>query len=76
MEKELRVTTDADFFEEHADSVELWSPGSPTFPDPALLAGDIVEADTTTPEALDLSALLGVSKAPDVWLFERLDYGE
>jgi SNF2 family DNA or RNA helicase len=27
----LRVTTDPDFFEQHSDSVELWSPGSPAF---------------------------------------------
>ena len=33
MRSELRVTTDADFFEQHADSLELWSPGSPLFPD-------------------------------------------
>lgn len=28
----VRVTTDAEYYEEHADSVELWSPGSPLFP--------------------------------------------
>jgi len=27
----LRVTTDPEFFEQHSDSVELWSPGSPAF---------------------------------------------
>lgn len=32
MDKPIRVTTDADFFEQHADSVELWSPGMPVFP--------------------------------------------
>lgn len=35
MTGELRVTTDAAYYETHADSVELWSPGSPLFPDPA-----------------------------------------
>jgi hypothetical protein len=30
----VRVTTDPTFFEQHAGSVELWSPGSPVFPDP------------------------------------------
>jgi hypothetical protein len=30
---ELRVTTDASFYEENADSVELWSPGGVAFPD-------------------------------------------
>ena len=29
---EVRVTTDARYFEEHAETVELWSPGSPLFP--------------------------------------------
>ncbi len=32
MEHPIRVTTDKDFFEEHSQSVELWSPGSPAFP--------------------------------------------
>ena len=32
MDAEVRVTTDARYFEEHAETVELWSPGSPLFP--------------------------------------------
>lgn len=28
----IRVTTDPSFYEDHAESVELWSPGSPAFP--------------------------------------------
>jgi hypothetical protein len=28
----VRVTTDPVYFEQHADSVELWSPGNPLFP--------------------------------------------
>jgi len=32
---ELRVTTDSEYFEQHPDSLELWSPGSPVFPDPS-----------------------------------------
>jgi hypothetical protein len=35
---EVRVTTDPVFYDEHADAVELWSPGSPAFPDAAELA--------------------------------------
>ncbi|MBL26615.1 MAG: helicase [Rhodospirillaceae bacterium] len=34
MAKEVRVTTDPAYYEMHAESVELWSPGSPTFPHP------------------------------------------
>ena len=29
----VRVTGDRDFYDMHADSVEFWTPGSPTFPD-------------------------------------------
>ncbi len=34
MKEPLRITTSAEFFDEHAGSTELWSPGSPLFPDP------------------------------------------
>ena len=35
----VRVTTDPDYFEQHPDSTELWSPGSPVFPAPDAVAG-------------------------------------
>ncbi len=31
-QRAIRITTDADYFERHADSVELWSPGGNGFP--------------------------------------------
>ena len=31
MTLELRVTTDPDYYEEHTESVEFWSPGNPLF---------------------------------------------
>ena len=34
MAERLRVTTDPAYFEEHAESVELWSPGNPLFTPP------------------------------------------
>ena len=34
----LRVTTDPAYFEENAESVELWSPGNPSFRPPAAVA--------------------------------------
>jgi len=34
--KAVRVTVDREFYESHSDSVEFWSPGSPTFPDLSL----------------------------------------
>ena len=36
MREALRVTTDPAYYEEHAESVELWSPGSPLFRPPEL----------------------------------------
>ena len=36
MREPLRVTTDAAYYEEHAESVELWSPGNPLFSPPEL----------------------------------------
>ncbi|WP_295437428.1 hypothetical protein [uncultured Thiodictyon sp.] len=35
----VRVTTDPDYFEQHPDSTELWSPGSPLFPTPEAISG-------------------------------------
>jgi hypothetical protein len=40
MVKPLRITTDKDFYEEHSESVELWSPGNPVFPLPEGVAGE------------------------------------
>ena len=33
-QSELRVTTDPALYEQNADTMELWSPGGPVFPDP------------------------------------------
>ena len=38
MKEPLRVTTDPDYYEENADSVEFWSPGSPLFTPPEFAA--------------------------------------
>jgi hypothetical protein len=34
----VRVTTNPDYYEQHPDSTELWSPGSPVFPVPQAVA--------------------------------------
>ena len=34
MAKPVRITTRPDYFDDHSDSLELWSPGSPMFPTP------------------------------------------
>ena len=39
MLKAIRVTTDRDYFTENTESTELWSPGSPLFPNPEIIAG-------------------------------------
>ena len=38
MAERLRVTTDPAWYEEHAESVELWSPGNPLFKAPEFVA--------------------------------------
>ena len=48
MAERLRVTTDPDYFEDHAESVELWSPGNPLFRGPELLAAVEEWPDGTT----------------------------
>ena len=39
----VAVTTDPEFFEEHADSLEFWTPGSPAFPAPSHSEGFTAE---------------------------------
>ena len=38
MSERLRVTTDPGYYEEHSESVELWSPGNPLFTPPEFVA--------------------------------------
>jgi SNF2 family DNA or RNA helicase len=54
MTKSVRVTTDPMHFEEHADSVELWSPGSPVFPNPEDIGGG-----SETPSKTEFRKTLG-----------------
>ncbi len=44
MKEPLRVTTSAEFFDEHAESTELWSPGSPLFQEPEGIEDEPFEA--------------------------------
>ena len=46
MREFVRVTTNPAYFEENAESVELWSPGSPTFRAPEGLPESAVTAKT------------------------------
>jgi len=49
----VRVTTDPVYFEEHADSVELWSPGNPLFP------ADSVSGEVEHPALEAFKGILG-----------------
>ena len=54
MSEPLRVTTDPAYFEEHAESMELWSPGNPLFVPPEFSAPqEEVPSEKTLKEILD-----------------------
>ena len=58
---ELPLQTDTDYFEQHPDSVELWSPGSPLFPDP----GELTEGDADVSVGIEgITALLRARVGP------------
>ncbi len=38
MTQKVRITTDRDYYEEHTESTEFWSPGNPLFPAPDVIA--------------------------------------
>lgn len=52
----VAVTTDPAFFEEHGDSLEFWTPGSPAFPTPD-------SSEESTNEPTRLGELLDSSRA-------------
>ena len=55
-DESLRVTTDLGYFEEHADSMELWSPGNPLFVPPEFIGSMEPNSDisiTTLKDLLD-----------------------
>ncbi|QVL47545.1 MAG: hypothetical protein KFB96_17825 [Thiocapsa sp.] len=54
----VRVTTDPDYYEQHPDSTELWSPGSPIFPVPEAVA------DSEEIEGVDYRSLVAVTSGP------------
>ena len=57
MQEPVRATTDADFYAENSEGVELWSPGSPVFP-----AVDEVASTDEFGSASSLSAVLNQIK--------------
>ncbi len=48
MTADLRVTTDPEYYEANADSVELWSPGNPLFRAPDFIAGEDGSCEVTS----------------------------
>ena len=56
MAKPVRITTRPDYFDDHTESLELWSPGSPSFP--------AAEAEAT-PQELDGSTISTLLKVPE-----------
>ena len=55
MVKPVRVTTDPQYFEENAGSVEFWSPGSPLFSPPEFVSGtDQTQVAKTLKDLLDV----------------------
>lgn len=61
MAEPVRVTTDREYYEEQSDSVELWSPGSPLFPDAAAMAEG---AEGEISDRARFADMLKQSKAP------------
>ena len=54
MTERLRVTTDPEYFEENAESLELWAPGNPLFTPPEFTPrADQPPADKTLKDILD-----------------------
>ena len=54
MKDELRVTTDPDFYEEHTESAEFWSPGNRLFTPPENIeAWNEVDPESQLAEILD-----------------------
>ncbi len=59
MRERLRVTTDPAYYEEHSESVELWSPGNPLFTSPEFIVevkDDALLAERTLGELLENQA--------------------
>ena len=58
MSQPVRITTDPEFYQEHTESVELWSPGNPVFPAPEVLAAvEDLPQDCSVGKLLDSAAV-------------------
>ncbi|HEX2839934.1 SNF2-related protein [Hyphomicrobium sp.] len=59
MGRDVRVTTDPSYYDQNADSVELWSPGNPAFPDVNAMLNSNLTSDVLT-----LAQLLQTKREP------------
>jgi len=60
MKQQLRVTTSLEYFDQHPESVELWSPGNPLFDSMSVRApADPVPKEKTLKEILDTGGVAG-----------------
>jgi hypothetical protein len=62
MTEPLRVTTDPAYFDAHPESTELWSPGSPLFPNPEVVAS-VEEVVAAMESGRGLAEVLGLRGA-------------
>jgi len=61
MSRPLRVTTDPEYFDMHPESTELWSPGSPLFPDMEWVDG----SEEITIDAFKEALTIGIHSQDD-----------
>ncbi len=64
LEKELRVTCNASYYEDNSDSCELWVPGSPLFPMEEVI--EVMGHSQAQAERSEFEAALGTITAPSL----------
>lgn len=65
MDRPVRITTDAEFYQEHTESVELWSPGNPVFPTPEFVIGiEHLPRYCSVTKILDSTGVLVIESEP------------
>ena len=64
LDKEMRVTCNASYYEDNSDSCELWVPGSPLFPMEVIK--EIMGQSQAQAERSEFEASLGTITAPSL----------
>lgn len=60
MREALRVTTDPAYYEDHSESMELWSPGNPLFQAPDRVASEVDESEETDSSCTETPSIRSV----------------